>query len=305
LRCPACRGTLTDQTDGLECDACRTPYPYVGGVPVLIHDTNSLFSIADFTNRRPTTYRPRSRLKSRVQKLLPSLSRNPQGPANTRCFLDALLQRSDFPTVLVIGAGEGGSAIAPLRDHPRVEVVASDVHIGGSTDVVLDAHDIPFADGTFDGVVAQAVLEHVVDPYRCVDEIYRVLEPDGIVMSETPFMQQVHMGAYDFTRFTPLGHRRLFRHFEQIAGGPNGGQGMVLAWSWHYFLRGFASGRRGKQAAELIARLTAFWLPIFDQVLAGRPSTWDGAKGSFFVGRKSDRTVPDRELVRLYNGLDR
>jgi SAM-dependent methyltransferase len=305
LRCPACQTALTEGMTALICPSCGQSYPLVDGVPILIHEGNSLFSISDFTSHRATTFRPRSGLKDGVAKLLPSLSRNPQGERNGRCFLNALLQQASSPVVLVVGAGEGGSAIAPLRAHPNVEVVTSDVHLGKSTGLVMDAHDIPFADATFDGIVVQAVLEHVVDPYRCVHEIHRVLKPGGVVFSETPFMQQVHMGAYDFTRFTPLGHRRLFRHFEQIAGGPNGGQGMVLAWSWLFFLRGFVQGQRGKQAAEAIARLTAFWLPWFDVVLAGRPSTWDGAKGSFFVGRKSERVLPDRELVQLYGGLDR
>ncbi|MGE3268394.1 MAG: methyltransferase domain-containing protein [Chloroflexota bacterium] len=311
MRCPVCRAGLTGwQSEGrrtatLACTGCGQTYPLVNGVPILIHEGNSLFSIADFTNHRATTFRPRSRLKDRVQKLLPSISGNPQGPANIHRFLKALLNHAARPVVLVVGAGEGGSAIAPLREHPQVEIVTSDVHLGKATALVMDAHDIPFADGTFDGIVVQAVLEHVVDPYRCVAEIHRVLRPGGVVFSETPFMQQVHMGAYDFTRFTPLGHRRLFRHFEQIAGGPNGGQGMVLAWSWLYFLRGFVQDQRGRQAAEMIARLTAFWLPWFDTLLAGRPSAWDGAKGSFFVGRKSERALPDRELIQLYGGLDR
>ena len=37
----------------------------------------------------------------------------------------------------------------------------------------------------------------------------------GIVYAETPFMQQVHEGAYDFTRYTVLGHRYLFKKFKQ------------------------------------------------------------------------------------------
>ena len=50
-------------------------------------------------------------------------------------------------------------------------------------------------------------------------EIYRVLKSDGIVYIETPFMQQVHGGKYDFTRFTYLGHRRLFARFQEIESG--------------------------------------------------------------------------------------
>ena len=80
--------------------------------------------------------------------------------------------------------------------------------------LICDANDIPFENGSFDGVVLQAALEHVADPYRCVEETHRVLKEKGLVYAETAFMQQVHGGRYDFTRFTRLGHRRLFRRFD-------------------------------------------------------------------------------------------
>jgi hypothetical protein len=67
-----------------------------------------------------------------------------------------------------------------------------------------------------------------------------VLKDGGIVYAETPFMQQVHGSAYDFTRFTWLGHRRLFRKFKEIKSGTCGGPGMALIWSWRYFLRTFS-----------------------------------------------------------------
>lgn len=64
----------------------------------------------------------------------------------------------------------------------------------------------------------------------------RVLKPHGMLYAETPFMQQVHERAYDFTRFTANGHRWLFRRFEQIDAGVNRGSGAgpALAWSVRY-----------------------------------------------------------------------
>ena len=35
LRCPACKGRLTEG-DGLSCAACKVRYPIVGGVPVML-----------------------------------------------------------------------------------------------------------------------------------------------------------------------------------------------------------------------------------------------------------------------------
>jgi len=41
-------------------------------------------------------------------------------------------------------------------------------------------------------------------------------------------MQQVHNERYDFTRFTYLGHRRLFSAFDEIDSGASCGPG----WRW-------------------------------------------------------------------------
>ena len=73
------------------------------------------------------------------------------------------------------------------------------------------AHYLPFKDETFDGVWIQAVLEHVVSPETVVKEIFRVVKNHGLIHSEIPFMQQIHMGKNDFTRYTASGHRFLFK----------------------------------------------------------------------------------------------
>ncbi len=42
-----------------------------------------------------------------------------------------------------------------------------------------DLEHLTFADGAFDYVITQDVLEHVADPWRAFDEIWRVLAPGG------------------------------------------------------------------------------------------------------------------------------
>ena len=51
-----------------------------------------------------------------------------------------------------------------------------------------------------------------------------------------------------------------------------------------------------------LARLTLFWLKYFDIGLIDRPATYDAASGFFFLGRKSEKILSDRELVMLYRG---
>jgi hypothetical protein len=125
----------------------------------------------------------------------------------------------------------------------------------------------------------------------------------GLVYAEDPFIQQVWGGRFDFHRWTHVGHRRLFRHFDEIASGVVDGPGTALAWSWHYFLLSFARSRRTRKVLQVAGRLSGFWLKYLDAFLCQRPGAYDAASGVYFLGRKSDRVVSDRELVAGYRGL--
>jgi hypothetical protein len=116
-------------------------------------------------------------------------------------------------------------------------------------------------------------------------------------------MQQVHGGAYDFNRFTALGHRRLFRGFEEVESGVAFGPGTALAWSYEYFLMSFAPSGFMRKVLRAVARLTAFWLPWFDYLLINARGSLDAASAYYFIGHKSERILSDRELLRLFKGL--
>jgi hypothetical protein len=115
-------------------------------------------------------------------------------------------------------------------------------------------------------------------------------------------MQQVHLGRYDFTRFTHLGHRRLFRHFQEIQSGPTGGPGMALCWSIHAFCRGFFRNRWARNLVDVLVPPVIFWLKYFDAWLTRNKDAFDTASGYYFLGRLSGEPLGDRELIRSYRG---
>jgi SAM-dependent methyltransferase len=193
--------------------------------------------------------------------------------------------------VLVIGGGEIGSGAQAL--YAGCDVFGTDIYPSPHTQVVADAHRLPFVDGAFDGVWIQAVLEHVLEPAGVVAEIHRVLKDGGVVYADTPFMQQVHEGAYDFTRFTLSGQRWLFRRFEVIEAGATSGAGSALVWSIRHFFRSVTGSRRLGQAASALF----FWLSWFD----GRSQRHeDAAGGTWLYARKSANAVAPREMVAFY-----
>jgi SAM-dependent methyltransferase len=183
-----------------------------------------------------------------------------------------------------------------------IDLVESDVVFGPRTSLICDAHAVPFDDASLDGLIAQAVLEHVVDPYGCPEEFHRVLKPQGLVYAETAFMQQVHGGRYDFTRFTHLGHRRLFRGFEEIGSGAVCGPGLVLAWAYRYFLLSLARSKVARSLLPALTALTSFYLKAFDWHLIERPGALDAASAVYFLGQKSEHALTDRELAQHYRG---
>jgi len=100
-----------------------------------------------------------------------------------------------------------------------VELVILDPVSDYNPDIVGDIHHLPFADNSQDAIICIAVLEHVEDPIRAWQEIYRVLKPGGYTFIYVPFLFYYHAekGYYgDFWRFTKDTIEYLSRDFSNM-----------------------------------------------------------------------------------------
>ncbi len=275
----------------------------IGGIPVFIHDDSSVFAIRDYVEKREyagASYgsgcsSPRE-LYRRTIRFLSDSGPSPEGlgPDSAIEFVAREIQN---PRILVVGAGHHAYS-------PGYDITYTDVAFGGKVSCICDAQGLPFPAERFDFVIAVAILEHVTDPYQCVAEIQRVLKPDGFVYSATPFLQPVHMGAYDFTRFTPLGHRRLHRWFDEIESGIAQGPGTVLGLSVRYFLLSFGDShqyRRVMRGIGLVLTAPLRWADLF---FRHRRGAWDAAGATWFFGRKRATPISDRDILAQYKGGD-
>ena len=126
--------------------------------------------------------------------------------------------------VLEIGAG---------KDYLREEFnglykewISLDYDLRSETiDLRGDGQFLPFRDGIFNTIVSIDVLEHVPDPEKFVSEIYRVTQPNGLIILSTPFFFWHHEEPYDFFRFSKYGIRKIFErnNFEVIDVIPTAG----------------------------------------------------------------------------------
>ncbi|MBW2732375.1 MAG: methyltransferase domain-containing protein [Deltaproteobacteria bacterium] len=309
LCCPSCQSSLKAQGDNLSCENrdCGKTFPIIQGRPVLISEEGSLSSIDDFMHLPPAALAtPQHPLWSKAEafyRKFKSLSSvNLSAEKSFETFAELVMQSSSAPRVLVVGVGTQGKGMHKITSHDSIQLINTDISPSRNALLFSDGHDLPFKEGTIDGVIIQAVLEHVLDPLQCVREIHRVLKKTGIVYSEIPFMQQGHSGRHDFTRFTHLGHRRLFRHFEEVDSGVVAGPGTSMAWALEYFVASFAPSRKMMKVASFITRTTGFWLKYFDYLFSNSPAAIDGASCIYFLGRKSDQVLTDKELISQYRG---
>ncbi|HEX7871979.1 MAG TPA: class I SAM-dependent methyltransferase [Sphingobium sp.] len=299
LRCPSTGQPVLRDSDGwMHDESGSRRYPVIDGIPVLIDFGNSVLDRETVLAERAKTVIARPHYAGPLRLIKRVLSPDKVSTRrNVKAFIDKVTRDDPSPLILVIGGGTVGQGMAPLYGHPTLRVVAFDIYRSVATQFVADAHNIPLGDGSVDGVVIQAVLEHVLEPQRVVDEIWRVLAPGGSVYAETPFLQHVHEGAYDFTRFTESGHRYLFRKFALIQSGVNGGAGTQLMWSIDYFMRGvFRSRRAGKLFKLLFA-----WLRVFDRIIPEAYAS-DAASGVYFMGTKVDTAIQQRDIISFYRG---
>jgi SAM-dependent methyltransferase len=302
LICPRCSSPVRPEGGAWHCTGagCRyadEPFPVVAGVPALVDFEHSVLDAGRLRAVEGASEVQRSRFAGSLRRLLHPA--NTTAPRNVVRMLELLRvgAAGRKPRVLVVGGGTVGDGLDELYADPTVDVIAFDVYASPVTQFVGDGHAIPLADGSVDGVIVQAVLEHVLEPTVVAGEIHRVLRSGGIVYADTPFLQQVHEGAYDFTRFTDSGHRFLFRRFERIDSGTVAGAGTALRWSVGYFVRALT---RSVPLGRIVS-LAFFWLSWTDRFLDQKHSV-DGASSVFFLGRKTDQPITGADIVDYYQG---
>ena len=96
-----------------------------------------------------------------------------------------------------------------------------------------DALRLPFADGSFDRVIASEVLEHIPEDERAMAELSRVLRPGGTMAVTVPRCgpEFVNWALSDEYHDVPGGHVRIYRH-AQLRGRLEG-TGLVEVGSHH------------------------------------------------------------------------
>ena len=181
--------------------------------------------------------------------------------------------------ILSVGGG-------PRRIHPRLRNL--NIEFASGVDVVGTAYSLPVQDASLAGIHCEAVLEHLEFPDTAVAEMFRALQPGGVVFAATPFLQPYHAYPDHYQNFTLRGHTRLFERagFSVRDAGTCVGPTFALVDLLANYVRELTPGRFPSRVLERIVRAGGRIARLPDIALRHHRAAANVASSTFVLAEK-------------------
>jgi len=137
-----------------------------------------------------------------------------------------LLDKIKATSGLVLNLSAGGSA------EKIGNIVEVEFALFRHTDIIADAHILPFVDECFEGIISMNAFEHYHNPNQVAADLMRVLKPGGWVVVQTAFLQPEHEYPWHFYNATSEGMKLWFKHFtiDEVRISENFNPLYALSW---------------------------------------------------------------------------
>jgi SAM-dependent methyltransferase len=216
LRCPRCHRRLTRGETGLVCEGC--------GQAIQTNEFGTLL----------------------VDETYAGLDWRQAGATNHGYPPEAveLILGCEDGLVLDIGAG--------LREN-LPNVIQLDALAYPNTDVVANAEALPFADESFDGVVASNLLEHVAAPANVIREMRRVCKVGGRIYADCTSVHPYHGFPHHYFNATETGLEWLMSEVGGATGTVEAAEGWITIMM---LLRTWLASLEDEEAPDFVRELT-------------------------------------------------
>lgn len=114
-------------------------------------------------------------------------------------------------SILDVGCGQKPyqALFANVTQYVGLEFDSPENRVAKQADYFYDGTTFPFDAVSYDCVLCNQVLEHVFNPDQFLQEIRKVLKPDGSLLLTVPFVWDEHEQPWDYARYSSFGLRSL------------------------------------------------------------------------------------------------
>lgn len=135
-------------------------------------------------------------------------------------------------------------------------------------DIIADLNKkLPIESNVADCILSISVMEHLSEPQIMLNEAFRILKKDGVILMQVPWQWKVHEAPYDFFRYSPYGLKVMFEKagFKNIIIKPSSGFFTTWFVKMNYFTRRFL---RGPIFVKVLLKLILIPFWYINQILA-------------------------------------
>lgn len=169
----------------------------------------------------------------------------------------AQLQAISNAVVVDVGSGRSDNRrwLGQHNVFYRLDYPATNNRYDNTPDIYGDACRLPLKSASVDALLLLEVLEHVADAETALNEIRRVLRPNGCIYLSVPFVYPLHDQPFDYRRFTIHGLRQMLQsrglHIECEI--PHGNSMLVALQMFNLALLEAIRNLSGKHVAAALA----------------------------------------------------
>lgn len=121
--------------------------------------------------------------------------------------------------IKILNVGSGGEIENFMKKNKKLELFSIDISKKRKPDLVYDISSTDIKNKIKfkpDIITIFEVLEHVKNPSKAVQNIYKILKKNDVCICSVPFNFHIHDEPNDFYRFTYYGLKYLFRNFKHV-----------------------------------------------------------------------------------------
>ena len=102
-----------------------------------------------------------------------------------------------------------------IQKHDNIDYLTADLNPEGVM-VKMDITDIDYPDSTFDTIICNHVLEHIIDDHKAMSELHRVLKPGGWAILQVPISFSLDKTFEDASVTAPEEREQVFGQCDHV-----------------------------------------------------------------------------------------